>query len=202
MLITYSGKGWEWMERKRGKGKGGKEKHEKLKKKSICISKTFCSFAGSGWPWLSLIPRFHNMALRPCWMGPMELRPVVLPEFLGLAAPELRRSSVDLRPSFAGLSSALVAAAAGGFTGYARGSRGERRRAACKAAADEALGMGPQKQKRLQTQRVVYSNHHLPRWSHFMYDVELVELNFTNRLSMVDVKREEVIVRTAGGHWI
>ena len=32
--------------------------------KSICISNTFCSFAGSGWPWLSLIPRFHNMALR------------------------------------------------------------------------------------------------------------------------------------------
>ena len=62
---------------------------------------------------------------------------MVYPEFLGLAAPELRRSSVDLRPS-AGLSSALVAAAAGGFTGYARGSRGERRRAACKAAADEA----------------------------------------------------------------
>lgn len=27
---------------------------------------------------------------------------------------------------------------------------------------------------------------HLPRWSHFMYDVELVELNFTNRLSMVE----------------
>ena len=32
--------------------------------KAVCISNTFCSFAGSGWPWLSLIPRFHNMALR------------------------------------------------------------------------------------------------------------------------------------------
>ena len=34
-----------------------------------------------------------SLPFRPCWMGPMELRPVVLPEFLGLAAPELRRPS-------------------------------------------------------------------------------------------------------------
>lgn len=36
-------------------------------------------------------------------MGPMELRPVVLPEFLGPAAPELRRPSEsfwDLHETF------------------------------------------------------------------------------------------------------
>lgn len=39
MLITYSGKGWEWMERKReGKGKGGKGGSEKLKKKVTMLS--------------------------------------------------------------------------------------------------------------------------------------------------------------------